>query len=149
MAGINFAVQSGETACVAATAKTVLQLVAPSNHRLRVKEFSLTSKGTNNTAAPVLVELVRQSDAGTSSAATPVALDESTDETLQATARKTVTAEPTGTVVVKSFEVHPQAGFVWQSPFGGEIPIKGGTRLGIRVTAPADVTVNAEFVAEE
>lgn len=148
MAGIAFAVQSGEIASTT-SAKTILQLVAASNHRVKVKEFSLSCKGTNNTAAPVLVELVQQSTAGTSSSATPVKLDESTDETLQTTAVKNCTAEPTGSTVIKSIEVHPQAGYVWQAPFGGELLIKGGTRLGMRVTAGADVNVNGEFVAEE
>lgn len=149
MAGLRATVNSGEIATTA-TAKTLLQLVAAANHRVLVKEVSIGFKGTNNTAAPITVDLVRQSTAGTSSSATPVKTDESADETLQTSAVKNCTAEPTGSTIVKTFTVvHPQAGLIWQAPFGGEIPVGGGSRLGLRVSAPADVNAVAEFVFEE
>jgi hypothetical protein len=46
-------------------------------------------------------------------------------------------------------EVHPQCGYTWQAPFGGELVIKGGDRLGISVTAGADVNAKARMIFEE
>ena len=141
---------AARTASSAATARTVLQLVAASNHRVKVPEWGVSFDGASNTAVPVLVELVRQSSAGSGSGAITLSkADESTDETLQTTSIDGCTSEPTGTEVVHAELVHPQAGYTWQSQFGGELLIKGGTRLGIRCTAPAGVNVKARFTLEE
>lgn len=138
MSGVRASVTSSEVATGTST-KTILQLVAASNHRVRVTEWSVSFKGTNNTAAPIAVALIRQTDAGTMSAATPQKLNASDDETLQTTAQHTATAEPTGSITLDLIEVHPQAGYTWQAPFGGELLVGGGGRLGWAVTAGADV----------
>jgi len=148
MAGIKSFAQTGEIAS-GTSKKTVLQVIAPSNQRLKVGEFHISFKGTTNTDAPVLVEIARQSTAGTMSSLTLVKADESADETLQATAQHTATAEPTETAVVKSFEVHPQGSYTWQATFGDELLVKGGTRLGIAVTASTSVSCVASMMLEE
>lgn len=150
MAGLRAVAQ---TAAIASgtSKKTVLQIVAASNHRVLVKELSIAFAGTSNTAAPVLVQVLIQSDAGTGGdALTCVKLDQDASETLQTTAQKDVDGgEPTGSSAVMTEHVHPQGGFVWQAPFGGELVINGGDRLGIAVTAAATVDLVARMVFEE
>jgi hypothetical protein len=148
MAGLNFVAQTAEIA-TGTSKKTLLQLVAAANHRVKVKEISISFDGTSNTAAPILVQALRQSDAGTMSALTLVKWDADDDETLQTTAQHTATAEPTGTTEVLGEQVHPQGGYTWQAPFGGEIVINGGDRLGIAVTAGADVNAKVRAICEE
>lgn len=148
MAGIKAVAQTGEIATGTAK-KTLLQIVAASNHRTLVKEISVSFKGTANTAAPILVQVLRQTSAGTMTAFTPQKMNEADDETLQTTAQHSATVEPDGTSEVMGEEVHPQGGYTWQAPFGGEIVIKGGARLGIAVTAGADVTAKARIIFEE
>lgn len=150
MAGIRAVAQTAEVA-TGTSAKTILQLVAAANHRVVIKEWSVSFDGTSNTGDPIQVKLVRQSDAGTGGdALTPTKMDLDGDETLQTTAQKDVDGgEPTGSTVVSAEQVHPQGGYTWQAPFGGDIVVNGGDRLGIVVTAGADVNALARFVFEE
>ena len=148
MAGIKSFATTGEI--TTGTAKiTLLQVVAPANQRLKVREFGISFKGVVNTDAPILVEIVRQSTAGTMSSLTLVKDDASTDETLQATAQHTASAEPTQTAVVKSLEVHPQTSYTWQAPYGDELLIEGGGRLAIAVTAGVSTSAVASMSIEE
>jgi hypothetical protein len=150
MAGILFVAQTAEVATTT-DKTTVLQIVAAANHRVLVHEISIGFKGTTNTDAPILVQVLRQSDAGTGGDALTLAkADESADETLQSTALKDIDdAEPTGATAVMTEEVHPQGGYTWQAPFGRPILVKGGTRLGIAVTAGVTVSCVARMVCEE
>jgi hypothetical protein len=138
MAGIMLDVTTAEIA-TGTSAKTLMQIVAATNTRVLVHEWGIAFEGVSNTAAPIQVDLILQSDAGTSSALTPVKHNQGDDETLQTTARHTATVEPTGTTIFQSYFVHPQTGRDWVAPFGGAFVIKGGQRLGFRVTAAADV----------
>jgi len=148
MAGIIASVQTVEITTGTAL-KTLLQLVAAANHRAKVKEISVSFKGVSGSGTPVLVQVARQTTAGTMSALTPKNFNDHDDETLQTTALHTATAEPTLTDVVMSELVHPQGGFTWQAPFGGEIAVIGGSRLGIVVTAAEAVNAVARIVFEE
>ena len=131
----------------------VLQLLAAANHRVLVKEFSISFQGISNTAAPILVEVERHLDAGDDGDALTLAkLNSADDETLQASAQENLdgTSPPSiSGVALFSELVHPQGGFNWQAPFGGEIVVPGGGRLGILVTAGAAVDCVARMVAEE
>jgi hypothetical protein len=148
MSGVGFRAVTGEIA-TGTSAKTLLQVVAAANHRVLIKEISVSFKGTNNAHAPIKVDVMRQTDAGTMSALTPVKSDDSADETLQVTAQHTSTGEPSSGDVLMTEEVHPQTGFVWQAPFGGEIPVGGGDRIAVRVTAGNDVSSISRMVGEE
>ena len=148
MAGINAVAQTTEIALTAATAKTVIQIVAPTNQRLKVKEWGVFFDGTSAVAEPVQVRLLRQTTAGTMSSLTPVKRSQAS-ETLQATAQHTATVEPTASDVVDACEVHPQSGYEKLYPMGAEIEVSGGTRLGIECTAPAAVNVRAKIAYEE
>jgi len=150
MAGIDAFAQT-DLIQTSAVKLTLLQLVAAANHRVKVQGFSISFQGVVNTDSPLQVELVRQSTAGTMTALTCIANDESIDETLQTTAQHTATVEPTepaNSVIVREF-VHPQGGFTYQSMFAKEILIGGGNRLGMVVTASVDIPCVCRFFFEE
>ena len=131
-------------------AQTIVQLVAAANTRATVKGWGCYAKGTVTTDAPILVQLIRQTGAGTSAANTVQLKDTSVPEAVQTTARDTFTAEPASDdFIVKSVDIHPQSGFSEYLPMGGEIIVPGGGRLGIKVTATATVSVSAFFDFEE
>jgi len=149
MAGIkSFATVSTEIATGTAK-KTILQIKAPANQRLLVREFSISFKGVTNTDAPIKCELSTQSTNGTMDAITFVKADVSTDEALQATGSEDASAEPTETAVIKQFEVHPQGSYTYQATFGDEIIVAGGAYLGLVVTAGVTVNCVASFSVEE
>jgi hypothetical protein len=141
MANVNCTVTTeGEIGlAVAGTAKTMLQVVAPSNQRLDLRSVSVGFDGVSPTAEPFTVEILRQTTAGTMSSATPVK-DSAGSETIQATAQKNATAEPTAGDVLARYEHHPQAGSFERVFDKREIEIPGGTRLGLRVTCPTGGT---------
>lgn len=148
MAGVGFVSSIAETA-TGTSALTLLQIVAAAQQRVKIKEISISFKGTSNTAAPILVQIQKQTSAGTASAGTVSKFVSSDSETLQTTAQITFTAEPTSTTVFIEEEVHPQTGYTWQAPFGGELIIPGGSRLGITVTAGATVSAICRVIGEE
>jgi hypothetical protein len=137
------------TALSPAVAKTIIQLVAPTNQRLRVLRWHLAFDGQSSTDQPVQFRLLRQTTAGTMTGATPRKLDNDLTETLLATAQIQATAEPTAGEVVDIGTIHPQIsdGRVYAWPL--EVIVGGGTRLGLEVQAPAGVNVRAWLVYEE
>lgn len=142
--------QTAEVALAAASAKTVLQLVAASNHRVKLLGWGVFFDSTSVSAEPVQVIVVRQTTAGTMSANTPSKMDDSLAETLQTTAQDNATVEPTtGSDELDMAEVHPQSGYEIRYPLGQEPIIGGGDRLGIVCTAPAVVNVRAKMIFEE
>lgn len=150
MAGLyGTASTEGEVALTAAATKTVLQLVAPANHRLDVLGFVVGFDGTVATQEPIQVEILRQTTAGTMTGVTPK-LSNAAAETPLATAQKTATVEPTAGDILKRYEVHPQGGM--ERLFRkGEMQVPGSGRLGLRVITPSGVNPNvvAEFNYEE
>lgn len=115
---------------------TLIQVVAPTNQRLVISEISVSFDGVSNTAKPIQVDVLRQSTAGTMSSLTPVKVNSSDSETLQTTAQHTATAEPTAGNILMTENVHPQTGYTWQAPFGKELIVPGGGRLGVRLVTP-------------
>lgn len=128
-------------------ALTLLQIIAPTNQRLKLWEIAVGFHGVSNTDAPNTVSLVSAADAGTSSALTLLLDDASQPETPQSTAKQTFTAEPGTPVVRRTWAVHPQTGLIL--PLATPIIIPGGGRLGIRVTASVSTTADAYFAYEE
>lgn len=137
-----------EVALVGATPKTVIQLLAPANHRVKLKSWGVFFDGVSATAEPVQVRLVRQTSAGTMSALTPVQISP-VAETVLTTAQMTATVEPTSTDVIDVVEVHPQSGYEVIFSSGDEVIVGGAGRIGIECTAPAAVNVRAKMRFEE
>jgi len=148
MAGLRAVAQTAEIDTTTSK-RTLLQLIAAANHRVLVKEISISFDGTSNTAAPILVQVATQSTSGTVTGLTPQKMNPDDTETLQTTAGHTATVEPAETAEIMGENVHPQGGYTWQAPFGGEIVVPGGGRLGVAVTAGAAVNAKARMIFEE
>jgi len=145
MAGLLARFNSGEVSLSAGVTRTVVQLVAASNHRAKLLKVSLSAKSASPTDQPIYYRILRQSGAGTSSAGTSgthYAKQGDFAETLQTGVRVGFSStEPTAGDVLESGEFHPQNGVMWFEPLAQEEVIPGGTRLGIELTAPASQTV--------
>ena len=128
----------------AATAETLIQLVAPATIRGRLIEFGVMFDGITSTAEPVDIRLLRQTTAGTASAGTNNPLDPDAPTAL-VTSQITFTAEPTAGAVLGAWMVHPQGGMlVIKYDLWAEAPvIDVSTRLGLEATAAAVVNATA------
>jgi hypothetical protein len=124
--------------------KTILQIVAASNHRIRVPQISVSFEGVTATDAPIQVDIYRQTDAGTMTSLTPKKDNEGDNETIQTTAQHTATVEPTKTDLLQTKFVHPQT----RADFGPFVVIGGG-RLGVLVTSTVSVDCIVSAVIEE
>lgn len=144
MAGLGFTAKVVDNALAAATAETVLMIKAPTNQRVKLSKLTISFDGTSATATPVLIELGHCSSDGTMTSVTPVKRNESHAETVQTACYSPNSAEPAYTSVFRSERIHPQTNK--EIDFYPEQEIKGGGRLGVRVTAAAAVncTVTAE-----
>lgn len=131
------------------SAKTIVQIIAAANHKVAIDEIAISFRGTSNTAEPILVQVMRQTSAGTMPALTLKKDPDDWDETIQTTAAHTATAEPTSGDVLMEEYVHPQTGYTWQAPEGRKIAIGGGDRLGVVVTAAASVSCTCRVCGEE
>lgn len=89
-----YGVDSGVVNLVAATAKTLWQVVVGSTRRQKFLEITFSGPSVSASDPPVLLELRLQSTAGTSSAFTPT-LNSQVDPAAIFTARNTFTGEPT------------------------------------------------------
>lgn len=154
MAGIIGIAQTTELALVAATAKTVLQLAVPANHRIKILGWGVFFDGVNTAAEPVQVRLLRQTTAGTLSALTnAVAKVVPGAETFQTSGTMNASVEPTAGTMLDMVECHPQQGYEVKFPMGQEPQIGNDAAaiqyIGIECTAPAAVNVRAKFIFEE
>lgn len=142
---------NGDVALSAATAKTILNVIAAANALVRICEMGVSFDGVSPTAEPVTVELCSstQAGAGTSTSHTIVQCRGPT-RTVQGTAQRNYTAEPTTLTVLKRWLVHPQTGLVVQFPLGREPEqVVTADGLCIRCTAPATVNAQAYLEFEE
>jgi len=153
MARLPFVVTTtSEIATGSGADKTVLQINAPTNQRVAVKSVEITFKGTDPSATPILVKLCQQTAAtgsGSSASNTPAKEDPGISTSIQTTGKQGYTSEPTGTVIVRQWEVHPQAGLLYSFPLGDEVVVPGGGALGIVVNAAASVSCAPLFRCEE
>lgn len=145
----------GATALVAATAQTMIQMVAPANQRGAVYQTKVSFDGTNSANTPATIKVARNTTAGTATntAVAPIKVNEpnGVSETLQFTYQTVFTVEPTLGVIVDTYLEPVFGGIVAQSltPFQGEILIPGGTRLGFQVTAAQVVNCSVSVWYEE
>lgn len=153
MAGVAVHFPTDEISLSAATAKTVMQIIAATNQSFKLKTLEIFGKGIVATDTPMKVRLLLQTTAigGTPAAVTGVKNDGNCGATVQTTAKAygSSPAEPTPGGVFKVLEVHPQTGLVYPFAPSDEIIVAGGTRLGIEVTAAQPQTVAVNVVIEE
>jgi hypothetical protein len=150
MAGLRFvAPNSANVALAAATAKTVLQINAPTNQRVKVTRIGIFFDGASTTAVPVLIRLMVATTAGTATALTLNKIVSSDSETIQTTATENASAEPTKTTLLDEWLIHPQQGGDFTLAMGQEFWCLGGQRLALEVTAPAVVNTRCKLFCEE
>lgn len=131
------------------TVQTLWQVQAAATKRVRVVEWGISFDGVSASAVPARVELLRQSSTGTSSAYTPNKVDES-DVAALASALTAFTVEPGVGAVLQQFRVTPNGGLlVLQYPFGREVQVGVGNRIGCRVLAADAVKATSYVVFEE
>lgn len=146
------AIGDAVTAAAAGTAKTVLNVIAAANRRVKATEVGIGFIGASGTAKPVLVELCTSTQAGAgsgSSAVTIATTDPGDASTVQATAAKGYTSEPTVLTAIRRWRVHPQAGAVVQFPLGREPSTDIAKGICLRVTFESgETTTNIDCYLE-
>ncbi len=164
MAGLLLHASSADVATVATgVAKTHLQVIAAANHRVKCQGWGVFFKGTSATDPPILVSMLRQSTAGTTTGAGTGTITKKNDadtETVLTTilsgpaTGSWTTSEPTAGSIIETAEVHPQTGYRVFYPMGQEVIIAAGTgpagRLGFRsLTATLAYLASFEVDLEE
>ncbi|MFI5228398.1 MAG: hypothetical protein ACHQWU_04970 [Gemmatimonadales bacterium] len=130
-----YTIESGEFSLVAATAKTVLQLVLGATRRAKILEIGVSLESITSTDQPGLVELRKQSTAGTSTSFTPNPVDAADPAAIQ-TALNTFTAEPTDVAAVfPPMRLTPVGGLLVYAWTVDLLPAVS-TRVGLRLTFP-------------
>jgi hypothetical protein len=132
--------------------KTLVQLAASSTVRNEVIEWSVSFNGTNASAVPALVQLNRQTSAGTGGvAATELQQDladgVATSVGLTGPLAAVWTGEPTaGSILYSDYYTPVGLGPFIQYPLGRGIIIPVSGRLGITVTAAVAVNCAGHIV---
>lgn len=135
MAAVYGRLVSAEIACSSGAAKTLIQIVAASNHRIKITDYGVFLTGTASSTPPsAKVRVLRQTTAGSMSALSAVKNNPTDDETLQTTGQHTATSEPTAGDVLAIAEVPFNGGWQVMPQYGNEIIVPGGGRLGLEIT---------------
>lgn len=135
------------TQAVTATPKSILGVKAAANIALRAWKIAVSCDGVDATKGPALIEICSCTFAtngpGTNSTSvTPAKEDTGRDETVQCTAARAWSAEPTVLTVAGQFNV-PTFNGVVIATLNNIIP--GGAGLVVRVTLPSGVTNNCSI----
>ena len=143
MAALLCAANSGPQTLVASTEQTIIQIKAPTNQRVLVREvrmFGLQAAG--GTDKTVKFRMTRSTaNFGTSSAVTPVKNNPSNLETIQSTCFATFTVEPTSpTDSGLWWEFNPQSGIIELRPDKSPIEIPGGQSVQFAATSQSSST---------
>jgi hypothetical protein len=135
--------------------KTIAQVAAAATDRLEIIEWSCSFNGTSASAVPVLVQLNRQTSAGTTGVSITPGLQDLADATSASTCvtgplAATWTTEPTaGVIIYQDYYTPVGLGPAWQYPLGRGIVIPVSGRLGLVVTAAAAVNCAGHIVFNE
>lgn len=167
MANLKFIAQTTEQALTAATKKTVLQVTAPSNQRVKVLGWGVYFDGINTTilataadttTKPAVEAVLATGTTGGTFSNTLSTLDgtgscvisNGSNGTIQSIAEAIVTGEPTETGVLDVAEVNPANGGYMVMFEKDVIPVvNGGDFVSINCTAPDGVNVRAKLFCEE
>jgi hypothetical protein len=142
---------SGSVALAAATAKTVLNVIAPASFGIDLRSLALAFDGVTASAIPVLVEICRSTQAGAGTpGSTPTALQGyGRAIVVGATVGAGYSAEPTVLTVLDAYTLSPNGGLVirdWPPNEGFDCDVSHG--LAVRLTAPAVVNARATMKFE-
>lgn len=152
MAAVIWHVNSGEVTLVASTAKSALQIKAPTNQRVILRGLKLLGKQAAGGTDPVVKIRLTRSTAnfGTFTGATPSKNDPSDAETIQTTCGSNASVEPTSpTDGGLWWEVQPENGLIEFMPPGLEIKIPGGQSVQFECTSTGTPTLLVTATCEE
>ena len=146
---------AGATALAAATAKTLINLIAGAAAGVQLREIALAFDGVTASAVPVLIEVCTSTQAGVGTPGTSPTPAQYKGRVFAApfTAGESYSAEPTVLTPIWHTLVTPNGGTIIL-PFGVgdeiETDLSSGTvkALAIRANAPAIVNVRAAVKAE-
>jgi len=130
-------------ALVAATAKTVLSVIAPAQFGVDLLKYRIGFDGVTASAIPVVVEIVSFTTDGTGTAGTVV---QTSGRSITAgfTTKYNYSADPTVPTLIDRFSLTPNGGTViYDFPYGDSPDTAVSNLIGLRCTAPAAVNVNA------
>jgi hypothetical protein len=127
----------------AATAKTVLSVIAPAQFGVDLTKFRIGFDGVTASAVPVVVELVSFTTDGTGTSGT-VSQVYGRSITAGFTTKYNYTAEPTTATLIDRFTLTPNGGtIIYDFPLGTSPDTAVSNLIALRCTAPAAVNVNA------
>lgn len=137
---------------VTTATETILQLKGVTSDKAHLVAWGISFSGIDPVGAPIQVDLLRQTTAGTNSGAAEVPLD-ADEGTPGVTGFTSFTVEPTAGAVLEQYWIHPQGGMlIREYPPGREPTIakSASDYLGLRVVTPgAAVNVLAWMQWEE
>jgi hypothetical protein len=137
------AITTAAVALVAATAKSVLSVIAPAQFGVDLTKFRISFDGVTASAVPVLVELVLFTTDGTGTAGT-VNQVYGTTITPGFTTKYNYSAEPTTATIVDHWLLTPNSGTVlYDWPLGTSPNTAVSQLYTLRCTAPAAVNAQA------
>jgi hypothetical protein len=149
MASVGYTVNSGSVAMVAATAKTVLNVITPSSFGIVCVGFEISFDGVTSSAVPVLVELCQSSQGGAGTpAGSPPTPTQIRGQTIAhgCTIAHNYSAEPTTLVAAYDWWLDPNKGLfdrLW--PLGRELEQGVSKGICVRVNAPAVVNTRVSL----
>lgn len=140
----------GQVALVAATAKSILAVIAPAQFGIDLRSVEIGFDGVTASNAPVLVEICSstQAAAGTSTGGT---VNQVYGRAITAgfTSQKNYSAEPTVLTTIDEFSLSPNAGLIIRDwPLGEGFDQDVSKAFIIRCTAPAGVNARATMKFE-
>lgn len=150
-----FDIPASAVALTAATAKCVLGVRASTNVCVALTERAISFDGATSTNAPAVCEFMQSTFGanapGTNSTTTtPAKRDTGRAETIQATAARNWTTEPTTLTLQSALDVGQYNGVViYMSPFASPFVVIGGQGAVLRVTSPNNVNFAGSLTGEE
>lgn len=156
MAGLLFGAMTENDALTASTAKTVIGILAPTNQCVKIFGLYVGFDSVNVAGGPALLELCTCTFA-TNSPAGPTNCSAATKnttngrpETIQTSAGKTWSAEPTVITVTRAFFVPTFMGAaVMYFPLAKEMFVPGAAGACLRITSPVACNFTGGFDCEE
>jgi len=149
MGSVAYTVNSGSVAMVAATAKTILNVITPSSFGIVLVGFEISFDGVTASATPVLVEVCQSSQGGAGTpAGSPPTPTRIRGQTIShgCTIGHNYSAEPTTLVAAYDWWLDPNKGLfdrLW--PLGRELEQGVSKGICVRVNAPATVNARASL----
>ena len=147
MARFAVSTEGTEVALTAATERTIIQVLAATGVPLRVLGFGVFFDASA-AAEPVQIKILRQTTAGSGSTAVTVRKITSATYTVQATAIKSPTSEPTAGDILAVYEVSPMFGYEKMFDESQIIEVPGDGRLGFSCKEPAGVNCEGFLIVE-